>query len=455
MRFVGLFLIMASLPAFIWLLQSRRAQRWAILALGALPLLQEPLNLNAALISWAAWPGHTKGLILTPLDALALASCLHFRRAGKVPLLLWPFVIYLVCLIPGLFAGALFQPAFFFFFQTLRVVLLFLACYLVVLDGQLANLARGIAVAVILNALVAVSQALGGASQAPGLLGHQNLTGMATNLCLPLLLVLGLRRRGGLFLIAAGAAGISALVGGSRATIVLYAVGVAITLIGSSLSMPSGRKNIVTGIAFLALAAAAPLAVHKLNERADLFSPDLERVAFERAAHMMISDHPWGVGINQYVVVANSEGYMTRAGVRWGAGARSTNVHNFYLLARTEGGLAELFGVLVWLIWPIVVGLILAVRRKAPARDISVAMASALIVTAFHNRVEWIFVTAVPQYLTALMIGILAAIQVAARGVESARRHAPSPANPVETFVGAAPPAVVDRDYRSKSQSVS
>jgi len=454
MRFVGIFLVLASLPAFLWLLRSRQAQRWIILALGALPILQEPLNLNAALVSWAAWPGHTKGLILTPLDGLALAICVHFRRGKKAPVLLWPFTMYLICLVPGLFAGSLFQPAFFFFFQTLRVALLFLACYLVVLDGHLPNLARGIGAAIILNALVAVSQALGGASQAPGLLGHQNLTGMATNLCLPLLLALGLRRRGGLFLIAAGAAGISALAGGSRATIVLYAVAVAITVTGSSLCMPSARKNAVAGIALLALLAGAPVAMHKLDERADLFTPDLERVAFERAAHMMISDHPWGVGINQYVVVANSEGYMTRAGVRWGAGARSTNVHNFYLLARTEGGLAELFGVLVWLICPMVVALILAVRKRTPARDISVAIAAALIVTALHNRVEWIFVTAVPQYLTASMIGILAAIQMAGRAATGKTRTTAAHANEVGSVVFAESP-LADRDCRPNPQRVS
>jgi len=425
MRFVGIALVIASFPIFLWLLRSRQTQRWLVFALGALPILQDPLNLNTALINWASWPGHTKGLIVTLLDTLALAVCIHLKRDKRIPPIIWAFAVYLVCLVPGLFVGSLFQPAFFFFFQTLRVTVLFFACYLVVLNGQLANLTRGIAVAVILNGIVAVRQSLGGVAQAPGLLGHQNLTGMAINLCLPLLLALGLRRRGGLFLVAVAAAGASTLVGGSRATIVLYGVAAAITLIASSLSMPSPRKNAIMAVALLALIAALPLAVHKLDERADLFAPDLERTAFERAAHMMISDHPWGVGIDQYVVVANSQGYMNRAGVRWGAGARSTNVHNFYLLARTEGGLAELIGVLFWLICPILVALRLAFRKNTPARDVCISVAAALFITAMHNRVEWIFVTLVPQYLTASMIGILAAIQVEAK---SAARQGRRPA---------------------------
>jgi hypothetical protein len=414
MRFVGIILVFALFPFFLWLLQQRQGHRWAILALGALPILDMPLNLDAALINWATWPGHTKGLILTLLDPLAFAACIHFKSGKRLPPLAWAFALYVISLIPGLFSGTLFQPAMFFFFQALRITLYFFACYCVVLDGHLQNLARGFAVAIILNGLVAVKAALLGATQAPGLLGHQNLTGMAVNICVPLLVVLGLRKRGRLFLIAVAAAGASAVAGGSRATIIFYGAAVAATLVWSTLTNPNSRTTTITLFGLLALVVATPFAVHKLNERSSILAPDLERLAFERAARMMIKEHPWGVGINQYVVVSNTQGYASRAGVRWGAGARATNVHNFYLLARAEGGFSELIGVLIWLGWPAFIAFVLALRKKTPSRDICAAIGTALVITALHNRYEWIFVTTIPQYLTAGVSGILAAIHVAA-----------------------------------------
>lgn len=442
MRVVGIIVLFAAFPLFVWLLGSRQTQRWAIIAMGALPILNVPWHLNAALINWATWPGHTKGLLLTLLDPLALAVCVHLRSGRRLPPLSWAFAVYLVSLIPGMFSGSLFQPAFFFFFQTVRVGIFSYACYLVVLNGGLVHLARGMAIAVVLNAFVALEAALSGVAQAAGMLGHQNLTGMAVNICVPLLVALGLRKRGGFFLFAVVAAGASAVAGGSRATIIFYGVAVAVTLVGSSIATPTSRKTALVACGLLALLSASPFAVHKLGERAGLLTPDLERVAFERAAQMMIKDHPWGVGINQYVVVANTQGYMSRAGVRWGAGARSTNVHNFYLLARTEGGLSELLGVLFWLILPLLVAVILAFRKTTPLRDVCVAVAAALAVTAAHNRYEWIFVTMVPQYLIASMIGILAAIQVAAKASpNSTRRLGEGKANGVEAEAAEPVPA--------------
>src|SRR3546814_16821077 len=56
-----------------WLRSYPRQRKWAYLGVGLLPFVVSALNLDAALISWAGWPGYAKGIVLSLLDTLALA----------------------------------------------------------------------------------------------------------------------------------------------------------------------------------------------------------------------------------------------------------------------------------------------------------------------------------------------------------------------------------------------
>ena len=53
-----------------------------------------------------------------------------------------------------------------------------------------------------------------------------------------------------------------------------------------------------------------------------------ERAAFIRAATMMLSDHPFGVGANQFAEVAIIDGYYQKAGVAPNRGSMTAQVHN-------------------------------------------------------------------------------------------------------------------------------
>jgi O-antigen ligase len=420
MRILAIILILAAFPAFVALLRSKAHRKWAFVALGALPLLYAPLNVDVSLISWPMWPGHNRGLTVTIVDPLALAICLRYGRTQAPPPLWWAFTIYLVCLLPGLFSGA-FTPALFFFFQALRVTLLFYAVYLAVLNGQLLRIVEGLAIAVIASGAVSVYHGLSGAIQAQGILGHQNLSGLSTNLGVPLLLALGLTAKRRLFLLAVAVAAMGAIAGGSRGTIIFLGVSLAGTIAAVVLVKPSGRTVAIATVAALGLVAAAPFAIQKLTERGAGFEKDPERVAFERTAELMIDDYPWGVGLNHYVSVANLGGYFDKAGVRWGYEARSTSVHNTYLLMRTEAGLLGLAGLLIWLLSPILLAATALFRRHMALREVSIASGIAITGAAIHSLYEWITVTATPQYLIAIMAGIIAAL--AAHGTRLKRRN--------------------------------
>ena len=92
----------------------------------------------------------------------------------------------------------------------------------------------------------------------------------------------------------------------------------------------------------MAAAALLPLAISSFEERfaAEPISAEYdERAAFQRAAALMLSDHPMGAGANNYVVVANSRDYIRPGrGVTWGGSSRSTFVHNAYWLTAAELG---------------------------------------------------------------------------------------------------------------------
>jgi O-antigen ligase len=130
------------------------------------------------------------------------------------------------------------------------------------------------------------------------------------------------------------------------------------------------------------------------------------------------------VGLNHYVSVANLGGYFDKAGVRWGYEARSTNVHNTYLLIHAEAGLLGLCGFLIWLLSPILASLAALFRRQMPLREVSAACGFAIAGTALHSQYEWVTVTATPQYFIALMAGVIAAVTSASARARRTRSAA-------------------------------
>jgi O-antigen ligase len=69
-------------------------------------------------------------------------------------------------------------------------------------------------------------------------------------------------------------------------------------------------------------------------------------------------------------------------------------------------GLASL---ILLLAWPVLRGLGFAFgQRRDPRGDIVLGASVAILVTAFHGLVEWIFVTSHVQYMFAIAMGIIA-----------------------------------------------
>lgn len=401
MRYLGIIIILCSLPFFLQMLRMGGLwRRWTHVGLGALPILSAGLNLDAAFVDWAGWPGHTKGLIVSLADTLAIAICIKYSKPKNTPTFMWIWLFYVFCSLPGLFVGDLFQPAVFYIFSLFKAIMYFYACYLVFLRGGFFDIINGLAIALISNGLVTISNSIQGQSQAAGLIGHRNYAGMISNMAIPALLIstsFGRLRLLPIFAIVMSA--IAVALGGSRAAVLLFGITIFGTMLGALWVRPSKQAKIMLVVCVLAAIAVVPIALQTLGERFEIsgveftLAKDEEREAFEKAAHMMNEDFPWGVGTNQFVTVATNREYYSAAGIGWATVGALATIHNSYALVRTEGGVVALFGMLALLSSTILVASILLLRRREnPARILAVPVLVTSSVLAIHLQYEWGFV---------------------------------------------------------------
>lgn len=416
MRIVGLLLILLSIPVLIaWLRRYPRHRKWAFLGVGVLPFTISALNLDAAFVTWPAWPGYAKGIVVSLLDTLAIAILVTSRAPfRKLPFLLI-FLAYLFAVALSITVSSLPMSSVFYVFQVGRVLLVFAAVASFAGDPRAIRwLSFGLALGAIFQAIVTLEQRLSGVVQAAGTMGHQNLLGLMLHfVTLPLLALLLAGERNKLIMAGVLAALVAVALGASRGTVGFVAIGVALLFMLSLARRPTTHKWKMVGLAFLALAIVAPIAMTSFQERFTIRpvneGSDEERLAFERAAKSMWSDHPMGVGANQYVLVANSQGYSARAGVIWNWASRSANVHNMYLLAAAETGWPGFITFIALLLIPTVRGLAFAFRNRRGARgEIVLGASVTFLILGLHGLYEWVFVVYHAQYVFAIALGIVA-----------------------------------------------
>lgn len=435
MRFVALAVIIFSVPIFLALLQQNaKYRRYLYFAVGFLPFVIAAWNLDAAIISWATWPGQTKGLIITLLDALALAVVIRSRRSP----LFFPFTAIIIAYIGAASLSIFFsnnpQASFFYAWQLGTMLLVFWASANICMteDGPKMIIA-GLVCGITLQAGFSISQKLSGVVQASGTMGHQNLLGVATHFALyPSLALLMATKNAKLPILGVIAGLIVVAFGASRATIGLAGIGVILLIFLSMVRKPSARKTKVAVIGLVILAVATPIAIASLQQRFAITSNEgsnEERQAFERTAKMIFSDHPMGIGANQYVIIANTGGYSQKAGVIWNRGSRSAPVHNSYLLVAAETGFVGLFCFILLILVPIIAALKFAwSNRGDPKGDLALGIGVTLVIFGLHSFYEWVMLTWVIQYMLAIVMGILAGLimqrKTAKRAALVARRRA-------------------------------
>ena len=408
-------------------------------AIGILPFLLSGLNLMASPIAWPHWSGAVKGFDISLLDSIALAVIFATRPARTPIALKIAFSIYAFGCIVGTLAGSsgLRMASVFYDWQIVRAALIYVAVTRACVTNPKvpAAILMGMGAGLGSQAVIAMNQHLDGKLQAGAWFGHQNLLGMASHFAVfPAIAILlaGYYNKLALAIVVSGL--MVGFAGGSRATIGLFAIGLVITLALSIWRKSTGRKTAVAACLLVVLVASMPLLYTAIERRSDktLEDSNLERQLMIKAANMIISDNPLGVGPNRYVVVANTGGYSDRAGMAWNYANRSAPVHNTYYLVTAEMGWIGLIG-LIGIYGSLLAFGLQGIRSTPPGfhGEMLVGVTGTMIVLIAHSYFEWITMYFHIHYLFAISVGLLIGLKQAAFA-QQRRRSRPVPVQRAE-----------------------
>jgi O-antigen ligase len=427
-KWIFLLALFIGTPALAGFLRSQPRQIVnTCFVLGATMFFLAP-RLWAAPVAWPLWPGLARGIEISFVDAISIALIASTKSVRIPRTLKLAFAIYCLAILVSTFTAYQWIPATFYAWQLLRTVLLFIAVARVcaTVEGAPVALISGLGFGLMVEAVLVIYQYLTGSPRPGGSLGHPNFIGLSLDFVIfpTIALMLGTRRT--YWPAATAAAGlIIAVLGGSRATMGLLAIGVILTVVLSLYHRKTSRKNAFAGLLAMLLIASAPAMLWAANRRTDAAkaSSDYERSAMKEAARMIISDHPFGVGANQYVLVANTGGYSQRAGVAWNEDNRAAAVHSTYYLVTAEMGFLGLVGFLATLASIVLLGVRLLRRHVAGEYgELVPGLLATMIVVLAHISYEFVFMDFVLHYLFAISTGLLVAI--AARSRSAARSSA-------------------------------
>lgn len=426
MRYIGLLLFFLCIPLLASSIKSDVAVRrgtWTLI--GTAPYIYAWSHMSVSIVSWAYWPGYVKGLIVALPDLLAIGLLLGMPRQRTRLGILIALIAYIGAVFLSMTVSDLPFASFQYAWQLLRVLLVAMAVAKISAGSDAPrHVVYGLCYGIIFQALFSIYQHFGqGAVQAAGTMGHQNLLGMMTHFALLSSLALMLAGdRAKILKVGMAAALIVVALTGSRGTVGFAGGGVIVLLLLSLIRRPTAKKMRVAGAGLAILLALAPVAYLTLEKRFSGAGGEEtydERAAFKRAARAMWSDHPLGVGANEYVITANIKGYSSRAGVIWSQGSRSANVHNVYLLIAAETGWPGLIAFLL-LYFTAILTALRAAWAKPYGRHSELLLGVAVVLgtVGIHSLYEWIFVTEFVQYLFGIMLGLAMGL-----GMAPARRR--------------------------------
>jgi O-antigen ligase len=406
------------MPLAGWLRRNPRQVPKIWMLVGFLPFGTGALHLYMAVISWAGWSGYVQGVEISLLDILAVALYLSLPRTGDTIPFRLSMLLYFVAVLLSAFQAQVSMAALFYAWQLARMFVVYAVVAKACADERVPRaLLTGMAIGLCFETCDTIWQRFGqGILQAAGTMGHQNFLGLMTHfVTFPWMALLLAGERGWLPVVVPVAGLIIGVLTVSRGTIGLMAAGY-VGLFGlSSLRRWTPRKALLLAGGVAVACVVTPVVLSSLQDRfsaqpAETGNYD-ERVAFETAATMIISDHPFGIGANNYVVVANTGGYNTRAGVAWVLGSDSANVHNVYLLVAAESGYLGLVTFVLMLLRPLIVAFRCGFRDRGDIRcDLLLGLGTSLLIVYIHSYFEWVFVSFSTQYMFALDTGLVAGL---------------------------------------------
>jgi O-antigen ligase len=403
-------------PLAEWLRRNPRETPKIWMLMGFLPFGISYFHLYMAAVSWAEWPGYVKGAEISIMDLLALA--LYLSQPSPRPAL--PFrlsmALYFLAVLLSAFQTSVPLAALFDAWQLARMFLVYAVVAKACADERVVPaILTGMTIGLSMEACVTMWQRFGmGVLQTPGTMDHQNFLGLMSHfVTFPWVALLLAGERGWRPVVGPLAGLVVAAMTVSRGTVGLVGGGY-VGLFGlSAMRRWTPRKALLLAAGIAVACLLTPIVLSSFDKRFSVQQADDydERAAFEKAAGMIVMDHPMGIGANNYVVIANTGGYNSRAGVAWVIGSDSANVHNIYYLVTAETGYVGLVTFVIMLLQPLMVAFRCSWRNRGDRRgDLLLGLGMSLLVVYIHSYFEWIFITFSAQYMFALDVGLVAGL---------------------------------------------
>jgi O-antigen ligase len=421
-KWVALVIVLAAIiPLSQWLRHNPRESPKIWTLVGFLPFVMSTFHSTMAIDSWAGWSGYVKGIEFTVLDALALALYFSLPAARHSLPFRFSMALYLVAVLLSMLQALMPMAVLFYCWQIARTFLVYAIVTRASADPRVVPaLLTGMGAGIIMEAGDAIWQRFGlGILRTDGTFIHPNALGLASHFVVFPFFALLLAGRCGWLPLAVVLAGVVVeVLTTSRGTLGLAGFGYAAVFMLSAVRQWAARKGMILLVGATTIAAFTPLVVQSFEDRfiqnggtSSLTDEYDERATYKKAAAMMVSDHPLGVGANHFSAIANIEGYYAKAGVGLYFEALYGNVHNVYWLVLAETGYPGLIAYLLLLLQPLIVAFLCGWRNRGDQRgDLLLGLGVALLVVYIHSNFEWIFITGQAQYIFALDVGLVAGL---------------------------------------------
>jgi len=313
-------MLLAGVPLMAFgAMSMRRVRDWLFSALFAAACFGKMTSIN--FVSMETYRGPDRGFEVTLADLIcwALIAALvakHRRNIRWIPYNTWVLAAFFAV---GVVATALSpEPVYgaFTLFKLLRLYLIYwCVTNLIIVGMPLDHVWYGMmGTATIMTILAFKQKYLDGYYRIPGPFDHSNTIPLFVNLIAPALLVWGLADRrltpGRVVASLAGVSGLafSVVATFSRAGIALMAASLVLALIAANTRGRSLRAQLASVMVLIVFLGGAAKASSSMMARIELAPKASEeaRDEFNTAAALMLSDHFFGVGLNNFSLVLST-----------------------------------------------------------------------------------------------------------------------------------------------------
>jgi O-antigen ligase len=419
--------IAGVVPLSSKLRESPKASEWLWLAIGFGLFLYPAIPQFGIMIRGdASWTGHTKGFEISVVDLAVWAYLVAIRgvpKTGKLPFTFGMKLFFATVLFAS-FLMSRGSIGLYYCFQLFRMYLLFRAVgHAAQNENLFKKLMDGLSYGIILEIVFVLYQKFVLHTPQPsGTYGHQNILGLTNNMLLVTLITPLFGHKGSKLRYAAilSSVLIPALIA-SRATAVLGLFAIAVSYVLSLQRQATPQKLKFGMLGLLAVLVLVPVALASVQGRFKGDNYDVlsekegydEREAYKKAAWLMIADHPAGVGPNYFVTIGNSDGYYVAGGVQPVLASRMGSVHNIFMITTAEDGWLGLAALVVMFSVPLFKGYMGSRKLRGTIDgELVGGITVALVFCYLHSTYEWMLVLADPEYMLALVMGLLAALLV-------------------------------------------